>query len=130
MTGPADLKYAKTHEWLRVEGEEAVVGITDHAVEQLGDLAFVDLPEEGKQVEKGGSFGEIESTKTVSDLYAPVSGEIVAVNKELVDNLQWISDSPFEGGWLIRIRMSEPSELESMLDAEGYAAHVATEEDH
>ena len=130
MSRPADLRYAKTHEWVRVDGDVAVVGITDHAVEQLGDLAFVDLPEVGTRVSKGDSFGEIESTKTVANLYTPVGGEIVAVNEELADNLQLISDAPYESGWMIRLRMSEELETEGLLTADEYADHVAAEKDH
>lgn len=130
MTRPANLKYTKSHEWVRVEGDEAVVGITDFAIDQLGDLAFVDLPEAGTQIDQGGPFGEIESTKTVSDLYAPVSGEIVAVNQEVQDNLDWISDGPFDKGWLIRIRVSQPAELENLLSAEQYAEQIVLEEEH
>jgi glycine cleavage system H protein len=128
MARPANLKYTPTHEWVRVEGDIAVVGITDHAVEQLSDLAFVDLPEKGSKAEKDVRFGEIESTKSVSDLMAPVSGEIIDVNDEIVENLQMISSSPFDQGWMIRIRMADPSELDSLLSAEAYAAHILTEE--
>ncbi len=125
---PANLKYARTHEWVRVEGDVAVVGITDHAVEQLSDLAFVDLPEKGTRAVKDERFGEIESTKSVSDLVAPVSGEIIDVNTEVVENLPLISSSPFDQGWMVRIRMSNRSELDSLLSAEDYAAHILTEE--
>lgn len=128
MARPANLKYTPTHEWVRVEGDDAVVGITDHAVEQLSDLAFVDLPEKGSPAEKDVRFGEIESTKSVSDLIAPVSGEIIDVNTEVVENLQMISSSPFEQGWMIRVRMSDRSELDSLLSAEEYADHILTEE--
>jgi glycine cleavage system H protein len=127
MARPTDLKYTPSHEWVRVEDGVAVIGITDHAVAELSDLAFVDLPEKGMQVEKDTRFGEIESTKSVSDLIAPVSGEILAVHDELVENLQLISDSPFDEGWMVRIRMSDPSELESLLSAADYAAHIERE---
>ena len=130
MSRPADLRYAKSHEWVRVEGDVAVVGITDYAVAQLGDLAFVDLPEEGTTIAAGDSFGEIESTKTVATLYAPVGGKVVAVNTELEDNLQRISDSPFDEGWMIRIGLPSGRATEGLLTAEEYAAHVAAEEDH
>lgn len=129
MSRPADLRYTKSHEWVRVEGDLAVVGITDYAVEQLGDLAFVDLLEEGTTVEKGASIGEIESTKTVATLYAPVGGKVVAVNGELEDNLQLISDSPFGDGWMIRISLPPDAAFEDLLTAEEYAAHVAAEEE-
>ncbi len=130
MSRPADLQYTKSHEWIRVEGDVAIVGITDYAVTQLGDLAFVDLPEEGATIAAGDSFGEIESTKTVATLYAPVGGKIIAVNTELEDNLQRISDSPFDEGWMIRISLASGQATEGFLTAEEYAAHVAAEEEH
>ena len=128
MSRPENLKYSPTHEWVRVEGDIAVIGITDHAVEQLSDLAFVDLPEKGTVLEKDTRFGEIESTKSVSDLISPVSGEIVGVNTEIVENLQLISSSPYDQGWMIKVRMSRPSEVSSLLSAEDYALQIASEE--
>jgi len=128
MSRPSDLKYTSTHEWVRIEGAIAVIGITDHAVHELSDLAFVDLPEKGAAVEKGARFGEIESTKAVSDLISPVSGEVIEVNADLVENLQWISSSPFGEGWMIKVRMTDPSETKGLLSAEDYAAHIASEE--
>ena len=130
MSCPEDLKYSSTHEWARVEGDVVTVGITAYAIEQLSELAFVDLPEEGTTVERSSRFGEIESTKTVSDLLAPVSGEIIAVNTEVVDNLQLLSGAPYEGGWLIKIRMSHPEEVSSLLDSTSYEAQLETEEQH
>jgi glycine cleavage system H protein len=127
MARPHNLKYTPTHEWLRLEGEEGVVGITDHAVSELGDLAFIDLPEKGARVEKGGRFGEIESTKTVSDLIAPASGEIADVNTELVENLRLITDSPYEAGWMIRIRLADLAEVETLLSAADYDAQLQGE---
>jgi glycine cleavage system H protein len=124
MSRPDDLKYTSTHEWVRPQGDSVVVGITDHAVAELSDLAFIDLPEVGEAVEKGSRFGEIESTKAVSDLLAPVSGEIMEVNTAATENLQEISSSPFDKGWMVRIRMSHPSELDSLLSAEEYEAHL------
>ena len=128
MARPTDLKYSPTHEWVRVDGDVAVVGITDHAVEELGDLAFIDLPKPGDPVKKGERFGEIESTKAVSDLISPVTGEILEVNAELVDDLERISSSPFDRGWMIRVRMSQPAELSDLLTAEDYAAQISAEE--
>jgi glycine cleavage system H protein len=128
MSRPANLKYTPTHEWVRVEGDVAVVGITDHAVEALSDLAFVDLPEKGTAVEKDTRFGEIESTKAVSDLIAPVSGEVIDVNTLIVEELQRISSSPYDEGWMIRIRMSSPAELDTLLSAADYEAHLKSEE--
>ena len=128
MTRPADLRYASTHEWVRVQGDVATIGITDFAVEQLSDLAFIDLPDAGAKCKKGARFGEIESTKAVSDLLAPVTGEIIEVNTEVVENLQYISSSPYERGWLVRVRMSNPAELEGLLNAEAYETHVQAEQ--
>jgi glycine cleavage system H protein len=130
MSRPVHLKYSPTHEWVRVEGDVARIGITDFAVEQLSDLAFIDLPKAGASTKKGCRFGEIESTKAVSDLVAPVSGEILEVNDEVLANLPIVSSSPFEKGWLIRVRMSNPAECEGLLDAEGYAAEVEKARDH
>lgn len=128
MSRPQNLKYSRTHEWVRVEGDVAVIGITDYAVEQLSDLAFVDLPDAGSRAEKDVRFGEIESTKSVSDLVAPVSGEITEVNTETVENLQLISSSPFDQGWLIKVRLSNPEELKGLLSAGDYAEHLKHEE--
>ena len=128
MGRPEDLRYTPTHEWLRLEGDLATVGITDHAVEQLGDLAFLDLPQPGAKLTKGQRFGEIESTKAVADLFSPVSGEVVEVNGEVVQNLDILKDSPFERGWLLRVRVSGTPELESLLSASEYAEKLAAEE--
>ena len=128
METPADLRYTRTHEWLRVDGEVATVGITSHAVEQLGDLAFVDLPDVGTALEQAQAFGEIESTKTVSELFAPVSGEVVEVHSDLAEELHLMSESPYNEGWLIKIRMSQPSEVEDLLSAQDYEAVIAQEE--
>jgi glycine cleavage system H protein len=120
MARPEDLKYTPTHEWLRVEGELAVIGITDFAVEQLSDLVFVDLPAVGDTVVKDSRFGEVESTKTVSDLIAPVSGKVEAVNSELADHLEVLSQSPYEKGWMIKVRMTKPAEVSQLLSAGDY----------
>ena len=128
MARPEELKYTATHEWARIEGDLVTVGITDYAVEQLSDLAFVDLPEVGNTVQKGSRFGEIESTKTVADLIAPVSGEIIEVNSEVTDKLQLLSHSPFQEGWLIKIRASRPEEAVGLMDAKEYQTKVESEE--
>ena len=129
MDTPQDLKYTKSHEWVRIEGDVAVVGITFHAVDQLGDLAFVDLPEVGQELALGDTFGEIESTKTVSELYAPISGEVLGINDELVENLQSLTDSPYEEGWLVRLRVADAKELNELYSAEEYDSFI-TEEEH
>lgn len=125
MHNPEDLFYAATHEWVRIEGEEAVIGITDFAQEQLGDITYVDLPTVGTLLEAGNELGSVESVKAASELYVPVSGEVIEVNSELDSSPELINESPFDGGWLIRIRLtSEPSGL---MSADEYEEHVQSE---
>ena len=122
---PDGLLYTRDHEWLRRAEDapdEAVVGVTDFAQDQLGDVVYLDLPAEGDEVSAGARFGEIESVKTVSDLYAPVSGEVVAVNGELEEQPELVNDSPYEEGWLIRVRLADEGELGELLDAAAYRA--------
>jgi glycine cleavage system H protein len=120
MKVPKDLRYTKEHEWVRLKGEEAEVGITDFAQGELGDVVFVELPAVGARLTQMKSFGTIDAVKTVSDLFAPVSGEVAAVNTGLKDNPALINQSPYEKGWMIRIKMSNPAEVEALLNAEGY----------
>ncbi|HZE18824.1 MAG TPA: glycine cleavage system protein GcvH [Candidatus Angelobacter sp.] len=120
MKVPKDLRYTKEHEWVRVRGQEAEVGITDFAQGELGDVVFVELPPVGARVTQMKSFGTIDAVKTVSDLFAPVSGEVVAVNTELKENPALINQSPYEKGWMIRIRIANPAEVESLLSADAY----------
>ncbi len=115
-----DLKFTREHEWIRVEGDEGVVGITDFAAGELGDIVFVELPEVGAEVKAGESMGTIEAVKTVADLYAPVSGTVVAVNESLADHPETVNASPFEDGWFVRVRLSDPSELDALLDHAAY----------
>lgn len=123
MDNPADRKYTPTHEWLRSEADgTAVVGITDHAQDALGELVYVELPEVGRRVEQGEACVVVESTKAASDVYAPVSGEIVAINEALADAPQTVNEAPFEGGWLFRIRPDDGGQVDAMLDAAAYAA--------
>lgn len=124
MSRPDGLLYSRSHEWVRIEGDLAVVGITDFAVGELGDLAFIELPQTGTTVAREESFGVIESTKSASDIYAPLSGEIVEVNDGLEDDQSPISESPFEDGWLIKIRFSDESEKDQLFDEAGYDEHV------
>jgi glycine cleavage system H protein len=125
---PAELKYAKSHEWAKDEGDGTItVGITDHAQEQLGDLVFVDLPEEGDSVEAGSDCAVVESVKAASDIYCPVSGEIIAVNEALAESPEMVNESPYGDGWLFKLKMSDASELDALLSADGYA-EVAAEE--
>ena len=124
---PDELLYTPSHEWLRRDGEnsgEATVGITDFAQDQLGDVVYVDLPAAGTAVSAGETCGEIESTKTVAELYAPVTGEVTAANGELTDAPELVNESPYGEGWLIRVRITDESELEGLLDAAGYRAEI------
>ena len=122
MPEPTDLKYAKTHEWARIEGGVATIGITQHAQEELGDVALVLFPEVGRILQSGEKFGEIESIKAVSDLYAPVGGEVIAVNEALNDAPETVNDAPYEGGWMMKIKMSQPSDADTLLDSAAYDA--------
>src|ERR1051326_2634526 len=118
---PADRRYTTEHEWIKPEGQEYVVGITDFAQDQLGDIVYGELPKVGDQVQAGKAFGVIESVKTASDLYAPVSGEVVEVNATLVDQPQSVNDDPYEGGWMIKGRASDATQRERLLTAEQYS---------
>jgi len=119
---PEELKYTKDHEWTRIDGETAVVGITDYAQSELGDIVYVELPEVGTSVKQGESFGTIEAVKAVSDLYAPVSGEVIAVNDKLNDSPELVNRDPYGEGWMIKIKMADPAELEKLLDKSQYEA--------
>lgn len=127
MEFPEDLKYSKEHEWARLESEGLVVGITDYAQESLGEIVYVELPEEGSKVSRSEAFGVVESTKAVSDLYAPVSGTVTEVNDTLLDNPELINEDPYEDGWMIRIAMSDETELSKLLDAAEYATFIEEE---
>ena len=124
MPYPADLKYTKDHEWMRVNGDVAEVGITDYAQEQLGDVVYVDLPDIGRRVNAGESFGSIESVKATSELFAPASGEILEVNPSLKDHPEWVNSKPHET-WMVRLRLSEPNATASLLDSAAYERHVS-----
>lgn len=127
MEFPEDLKYTEEHEWVQVEGDLVVIGITDFAQDQLGDVVFVELPDEGTRVEAGKPFGVVESVKAVSDIYAPLSGEVVEVNSELIDSPETINTSPYEDAWMIKIQFDDPSQLEELMDAEAYQAFIEEE---
>jgi glycine cleavage system H protein len=122
---PADLRYTNDHEWVRVEAGEAVVGITTYATEQLGDIVFVELPAIGRSVEQAKAFGVVESVKAVSDLFAPVSGDVVAVNEELTSRPELVNEDPYGAGWMIRLRVADAAEVDTLLDASGYDALIA-----
>lgn len=122
---PTELKYAKSHEWIRQdEGDVYIVGITDHAQEALGDIVFVEPAEEGAELEAGDAASVVESVKAASDIYTPVSGEIVAFNEALEDAPETVNDEPYDGGWLFKIRISNESELDELLDAEAYQSVI------
>jgi len=124
MNVPELLKYSADHEWVSVDGAIATVGITDYAQDALGDVVFVDVPEVGANVESGATFSEVESTKSVSDIFAPVSGEIVAVNQQLADNPELLNSDPYGEGWICRITMSDQSQLGDLIDAAAYRALI------
>lgn len=119
---PENLRYTSTHEWVRVDGDRATIGISDHAQHELGDVVYLDLPAVGKTFRSGAVFGSIESVKAVSDLYAPVSGEVVEINQALLDTPEQVNSSPYEDGWMLVIRMSNPAEVDALMDAKAYEA--------
>jgi glycine cleavage system H protein len=122
---PADLHYTKDHEWVRVTDDEATVGITEYAAGQLGDIVFVELPDIGRSLSQFAAFGVVESVKAVSDLFAPLSGEVTATNDALAGSPEQVNGDPYGEGWMVRIRMSAPAELDELLDATAYDALIA-----
>jgi glycine cleavage system H protein len=125
MAYPDDLSYSKEHEWVRQEGSRATIGITSFAADELGDIVFVELPEVGATLSQFGTFGVVESVKAVSDLYSPVSGEVVEVNEALRDSPELLNSDPFGEGWIARVEMADRAELDALLDAGAYAAETA-----
>ena len=128
MEFPEELYYSEEHEWLRVENGKAVIGITDHAQDELGDIVFVELPEEGEEFEKDEEFGVIESVKAVSDLYLPVTGTITAIDERLMDEPELVNEDPYGDGWLVEIELTDKDELEELMNSEEYQNFVAEEE--
>jgi glycine cleavage system H protein len=128
MNFPEDLKYTREHEWARMKGTKVVVGITDFAQDSLGDVVYVELPTVGDEVKRGESFGVVESTKAVSELFAPVSGKVVEVNDPLVEAPETVNEDPYEEGWMIAIEPSDPKELSDLLDVKAYVAFVDEQE--
>ncbi|HZR83154.1 MAG TPA: glycine cleavage system protein GcvH [Candidatus Binatia bacterium] len=124
MEFPEDLKYTREHEWVSLDGNVATVGITDHAQQQLGDVVFVELPAIGDRLEKSDAFGVVESTKAVSDVYAPVSGEIAEVNDDLPDNPELLNEDPYGDGWMVKITLSDRGDLDDLMSAEEYRRFV------
>src|SRR4029079_16895694 len=121
---PSDLKYAKSHEWVRVQGDTAVVGITDHAQHELTDVVFVGVPEVNRRVKAGEACAVVESVKTASDIYSPVSGQITEVNKAVVDNPSLVNTEPYSGGWFYKIKLSQPSETSNLMSPEQYKTQI------
>jgi glycine cleavage system H protein len=122
---PADLRYTKEHEWVRVEGDQATIGITEYAAEQLGDIVFVELPEEGRDLAQFATFGVVESVKAVSDLYAPIGGTVTETNGELAARPELVNSDPYGEGWMLRVRIADPAQLDTLLDATAYDALTA-----
>jgi len=122
---PSDLRYTKDHEWVRVDGDEATIGITEYAAGQLGDIVFVELPAVGRSVEQFATFGVVESVKAVSDLFAPLSGEVTAANEALSGQPELVNQEPYGGGWMLRLRVVDTAELDGLLDAAAYDALIA-----
>jgi glycine cleavage system H protein len=117
---PGDLRYTKEHEWVRVDGDEAVVGITEFAADQLGDIVFVELPDVGRALDAHATFGVVESVKAVSDLFAPIAGEVVATNETLAGSPELVNTDPFGEGWMVRVRLADMAQLDDLMDAAAY----------
>jgi len=120
LSFPEDVRYAESHEWVKAAGDTARIGITDYAQDQLGDIVFVELPDIGESFEKGAEFGTVESVKAVSELYLPVSGEIVAINEALEDAPELINNTPFSDGWMIEVKLDDSSEIDALMDKDAY----------
>lgn len=129
MEAPPGLKYSKEHEWVSTEESIATVGITDHAQEQLGEIVYIELPSIGEKVSKDDPFGVVESVKAVSDIYAPVSGTVVAVNEDLPESPEVVNEDPYGDGWLIKVKVSDPADLDDLMDSAEYEEMVAREKE-
>ena len=124
---PEEFRYTKEHEWVKAEGGAGIVGITDHAQQELGDIVYVDLPKVGATVEKGKSLGSVESVKAVSDIYSPVSGEVIEINESLTTKPEKLNEDPHGAAWLIKVRMSNPDEIKQLLSSSDYQTYIAAE---
>ena len=124
---PEELKYTDEHEWVKIEDELVVIGITDYAQDALGEIVYIELPSEGDEITKGDSFGGVESTKSVSDLYAPVSGEVVEVNESLLDSPEAINEDPYGEGWLLKVRIHDSDEFDELMNSEQYSEFIEKE---
>ena len=123
---PEDLLYHREHDWARIEGDEAVLGVTWYAVDSMGELVHFEPPADGSSIRKDEAYGEVESVKAVSDLIAPLSGEVLEVNDKVVDAPETVNEDPYGEGWLVKIRVADPGETDALMDAEAYRAHLAT----
>jgi len=130
MSVPENLRYTKEHEWVKIDGEEALVGITHHAQDALGDIVYVEFPEVGESFACGDVFGVVESVKTTSDLYTPLSGEVVAVNEALVDGPEKVNESPYGDGWMVKIKLANLTEVDGLMDAASYRTLLKESADH
>ncbi|MGW7885354.1 glycine cleavage system protein GcvH [Staphylococcus xylosus] len=124
MAVPSELKYSKEHEWVKVEGNTVTIGITEYAQGELGDIVFVELPEVDDEINEGDTFGSVESVKTVSELYAPVSGKVVESNDELEDSPEFVNESPYEKAWMVKVELSDESQIDELLNAEQYSEMI------
>lgn len=129
MDFPDDLKYSRSHEWVRVEGGLAVIGVTAYAAEELGDIVYVELPEDGEELEKDGAFGVVESVKATADLYSPLTGTVSEINTTLADTPEVVNDDPYGDGWMISIKIADRGELDELMDAESYQKFVEEEQE-
>ncbi len=127
---PSEYRYTKEHEWIKVDGESAIVGITHHAQDQLGDVVFVELPDVGAKLQANGSFGVVESVKAVSDIYAPISGDVSEVNEALIEKPEILNSDPHGEGWLVRLKIFDKAEIDALMNAEQYTEYVAAENGH
>ena len=124
MTVPQDLRYSKEHEWVRLEGDTATIGITHFAQEQLGDVVFVELPEKGATIRQFSSLGVVESVKAASDIYSPISGEVLERNMKVIEKPELVNTKPYDEGWMLKVRLADKSELQKLLSAEDYRSHI------
>ncbi|MCI8279753.1 glycine cleavage system protein GcvH [Staphylococcus xylosus] len=124
MAVPSELKYSKEHEWVKVEGNTVTIGITEYAQGELGDIVFVELPEVDDEINEGDTFGSVESVKTVSELYAPVSGKVVESNDELEDSPEFVNESPYEKAWMVKVELSDESQIDELLTADQYSEMI------
>lgn len=125
MNIPSELKYTKDHEWAKIEGDTVTIGITDYAQGELGDVVFVELPEEGAEVSMNETFGSIEAVKAVADLFSPVSGEVIEVNEEIMDAPEKVNQDSYGAGWMVKIRITDPDEIAQLMDASAYKKHIS-----